>query len=109
MEVTAMGTMTKAKVGGFTLAAVLLLTLAAGCASETKTVKTETTQTPVATTVYTPAGPAPAVEQRTTQTTTTTTETKQESGGVLSSGVNFVGEVIAFPFRVIGAAFSALF
>jgi len=93
----------RAKATHLAVTALLVLGLGAGCASETKTVKRETVQQPVASTE---GQPGPMAEQ---QTTEKTTETKQDSGGVISSGVNFIGEVIAFPFRVIGAAFSAIF
>lgn len=92
-----------AKAARFAATALLVLSLGAGRASETKTVKRETVQYPAASAEGTSG---PVVEQ---QTTGTTTETTKESGGVISTGVNFIGEVIAFPFRLIGAAFSALF
>ena len=38
-----------------------------------------------------------------------TTETLSESGGVLSSTVDVVGEVIALPFRAVGALFRGIF
>jgi hypothetical protein len=39
----------------------------------------------------------------------TTTETTTEEGGVLSSTVNVIGEVIALPFRAVGGLFRAIF
>ena len=42
-------------------------------------------------------------------TTTTVTHTPQESRGVLSTTIHFLGEVISWPFRMIGALFRALF
>ncbi len=42
-------------------------------------------------------------------TTTTVTHTPQESRGVLSSTIHFLGEVISWPFRLVGALFRALF
>ncbi len=84
-------------------AVLLVLSLGSGCASETKTVTRETTQYPAASAQE---SSAPIVER---QTTETTTETGKGSGGVLSTTVDFMGEVIAFPFRLVGAVASALF
>jgi hypothetical protein len=99
----AMRAILKARAGCIGAVLLLMFSLVAGCASETKTVKRETVQYPIASSQD---APGPVVER---QTTETTTETKREPHGVISSGVHFVGEVIAFPFRLIGAAFSALF
>lgn len=67
-----------------------------GCSTHQETVSTtERTDYPSGTTVQ--------------QTETSTTNTKQESGGVLSSTVDVVGEVIALPFRAVGALFRAIF
>jgi hypothetical protein len=76
---------------------VLVLTLgAAGCSTQTKTVTAETRQYP----------DESAVENR---TETTTTETRAESGGVLSSTVDVVGEVLALPFRAVGGLLRGIF
>ena len=69
-----------------------------GCASSTKTVRTETTQ-------YPPTAPT-SVEK---ETTVTTTETGGSSGGVVSGTVNVLGEVIALPFRAVGGLIGAIF
>ncbi len=95
----------KTQVARAAAAALLVVTLGAGCASETKTVKSETTQYPTAT-ANAENAPTPVIQQQTTQTTT---EVKKEPDGVVSSGAKFVGSVIAFPFRVIGSAVGALF
>ena len=42
-------------------------------------------------------------------TTTTVTETPQEPRGILSTTFHVLGEVIALPFRLIGALFRAIF
>ena len=65
----------------------LVLGLSSGCSTQTKTVTTETREYPSNTTV----------ENR---TETTTTETRGESGGVLSSTVVVVGDVLLLPFRL---------
>ncbi len=75
---------------------VLVFSLGAGCATQSKTVTTETRQYPVE------AG----VESR---TETTTTETRGESGGVLSSTVDVVGEVLSLPFRAVGGLLRGIF
>ena len=45
------------------------------------------------------------VEKRTTEKS----ETEENSGGVLSSSVNIVGEVLALPFRAVAGLFEVLF
>jgi len=47
-----------------------------------------------------------AVENR---TETTTTETQGESGGVLSSTGDVVGEVLSLPFRAVGGLLKGIF
>ena len=42
-------------------------------------------------------------------TTTTVTHTPQESRGILSTTIHFLGEVISWPFRLVGALLRALF
>ena len=74
------------------------LSIGVGCASHTKTVRTETTS-------YSTAAPS-VVEQKSTVTTTSTPES---SGGVLSGTVDAVGEVVALPFRAVGGLLSAIF
>ena len=51
-------------------------------------------------------GPGAAVE-----TTTVTTEPVDapESEGILSATFDVIGEIISWPFRVVGAAFRAIF
>jgi hypothetical protein len=72
-----------------------------GCATQTRTVTTETT--------YDPA-PASYSTQATTRTTTETrSETEQESGGILSGTVDVVGKTIALPFRVVGGLVDLIF
>ena len=77
-------------------ACVLVFTLGAGCSTQTKTETTETRQYPAES----------AVENR---SETTTTETSAESGGVLSSTVDVVGEVLALPFRAVGGLLRGIF
>jgi len=72
---------------------VWALTVGAGCSSHSETVRTETREYPS------------AVETR----TETTTTTESDSGGVLSSTVDVVGEVISLPFRAVGGLFRAIF
>jgi len=75
---------------------LLLLSLSTGCSTQTKTVGSETRQ-----------HPADAVVE--SHTETTTTETRGESGGVLSSTVDVVGEVLALPFRAVGGLLRGIF
>jgi hypothetical protein len=77
------------------------LALFTGCATQTRTVTTETT--------YEPAS-ASSTTQATTRTTTEThTETQQESGGLLSGTVDIVGKTIALPFRAVGGLVDLIF
>ena len=69
-----------------------------GCASNTKTVRTETTRYP---------STEPTIVEK--ETTVTTTETEGSSGGVISGTVNVFGEVLALPFRAVGGLISAVF
>jgi len=86
-------------------AGLLLVSGPVGCASgRTTTVKTEErVQHPGA--MVDSAG----VRVGTDTTTTTVTHTPQESRGVLSTTIHFLGEVISWPFRMVGALFRALF
>ncbi len=78
------------------------LALFMGCATQTKTVTTETT--------YDPAPVSSTTTQATTRTTTEThSETQQESGGLLSGTVDIVGKTIALPFRVVGGLVDLIF
>jgi hypothetical protein len=72
----------------------MLIGALGGCATQTRTVTSETRDVPSNTVV---------------ETKTETTETRNESGGVLSSTVDVVGDVIALPFRAVGALFRAIF
>lgn len=83
---------------------ILAANLGLGCASHTKTVRHETVEYPSDTT--TEAGDSPRVVER--DTTTEDTESDHH-GGVISTTVDFLGEVIAFPFRLVGGIISAIF
>jgi len=48
------------------------------------------------------------IEKRTTEKSETT-KTEENSGGVLSSSVNIVGDVLALPFRAVAGLFEVLF
>ncbi len=76
------------------LVIAFLLSVGSGCATQTRTVTTETRDAPSNTVV---------------ETKTETTETGSESGGVLSSTVDVVGEVISLPFRAVGALIRGIF
>ena len=73
---------------------IILAATLGGCATHSHTVSSETREGPSNTVV---------------ETKTETTETRSESGGVLSSTVDVVGDVIALPFRAVGALFRAIF
>jgi len=76
------------------LAIAILLGASSGCATQTRTVTSESRDAPSNTVV---------------ETKTETTETRSESGGVLSSTVDVVGEVISLPFRAVGALIRGIF
>ena len=84
---------------------LLLVSGPLGCASSrTRTVKTEEHVT------YPGARRGnERVHVETDTTTTTVTRTPQESRWVLSTTIHFLGEVISWPFRVVGALFRAIF
>ncbi len=86
-------------------AALLVANLSVGCASHTKTVRHETVEYPSDTTT-TEAGDSPRVVER---DTTTEEDESHSHGGVISTTVDFLGEVIAFPFRLIGGIINAIF
>ena len=81
--------------------AVAFVLLFTACATQTRTVRTETT--------YEPA-PAASTTQTTSRTTTEShTQTQEESGGILSGTVDVVGKVIALPFRAVGGLVDLIF
>ena len=79
-----------------------------GCAtrSSTETVSKESVQYPAERAQY---QPEPVVVEKKTTEKSETTKTEENSGGVLSSSVNIVGEVLALPFRAVAGLFEALF
>jgi hypothetical protein len=76
--------------------AVFLAGLAVGCSTQTKTVTTETRE-------------YPAEERVVDRRTETATETRSESGGVLSSTVDVVGDVLSLPFRAVAGLLQGIF
>ena len=94
-------------VGGGVLAIAVSLS---GCARGTTTVQTHTRSEVVA------PVPSPVAAERTTPvvveertTTTRAVRADDEPRGVLSTAVHVVGEIIALPFRLVGALLRALF
>ena len=79
-----------------------------GCAaqSSTETVSKETVQYPAERAQY---QPEPVVVEKRTTEKSETTKTEENSGGVLSSSVNIVGDVLALPFRAVAGLFEVLF
>jgi len=73
------------------------LLVSAGCANNTRTVKTETD-------IYRPGNP-PTVEKE----TTITEKDDGSNHGLLSGTVNAAGEVLALPFRAAGGLIRAIF
>lgn len=109
-------------------AALLAASVLTGCASHSKTVTHETVKYPSGGqrysdgTVRYPDGtirypdgrvqyPDGTVryEQPPVKEETTTTEQEGHHEGVLSTTLDFIGDVIAFPFRLVGSVISAIF
>ena len=87
------------------MAGALLVSSSMGCASSrTTTVKTQEQ-------VQRPGAMVGTEEVRvaTETTTTTVTQAPRESRGVLSTTVHLLGEVISWPFRLVGALVRAIF
>lgn len=75
---------------------MVILSSDAGCSTRTHSVTTETRE-----------DPETAVVEK--KQVTTTTENRDESSGVLSSSVDVVGEVLAWPFRAVGGLLRGIF
>ena len=91
------------------LAAIMLIAVSllglpiiSGCATSKTTTTTETTVS---------KDKLPATEQTTETTTTTQTETTKEEPhrSIVGGTLHVIGQIIAFPFRMIGKAFSLIF
>jgi hypothetical protein len=74
--------------------------LLAGCATQTRTVRTETTYEPT---------PGEARAEATTRTTTETNTSTEQEGGIVSGAVDIVGKTIALPFRAVGGLVDLIF
>ncbi len=83
-------------------AACALLAATAGCSAQSKTVKRETVEYPASEARVTSS--EPVVVERTTET-----HEEKSDEGVLSTTIDLVGTVLAFPFRVVGALIRAIF
>ena len=88
---------------GFIIGSLVVFSFTLGCASHTRTVRTETVTSPGGTAYHS----EPVVVEQ--QTTTTATTAEGGCGGVLSCTVDVTGEVIALPFRAVGGLFGAIF
>ena len=92
----------------FSAAAYLLLVLT-GCSAQSRTTRTVTTSE---------SGQNAGMQERdagtgetTTSVTTeeTSTSARSSDGGIMGGAFHLVGEVLAFPFRVIAAVFDGIF
>lgn len=88
---------------GVACAFLVIMGLAAGCASQTKTIQTERTVQSSGQAVQDSPAQAAVVEAR------TVVETRHEPQGVLSTTVHLVGEVLALPFRLIAGLIRLVF
>lgn len=84
------------------LTLVLVATVAIACSTH----RTDSTDTVQYTHEYPGAAEPVTVERHSTMTTETSTN---EDSGVVSGTVNVIGEVLALPFRAVGALLRALF
>ena len=98
------GLIPKKAVGIAVVMSFLLLGFS-GCSSHRKTTTTTTDTASESVSITT----VPAAESTTTATTTTTTETEAEPHGLIGGFFHFLGDVIAFPFRLLGGMFDAIF
>lgn len=96
------------------IACLLISGIASGCGSHRSTTRSETTVSAADTDAD--VVPADEVDEvvadsdtmTTTETTQTTTEHRGD-GGVLGGAFHVIGEILAFPFRVIGGLFDFIF
>ena len=85
------------------LTSVLVVSLAAGCANQTRTVRTErTVQYPVGAGERSP-------EQVVVVEKDTRTEIRRQPQGILSTTIHVVGEILALPFRLVGGLLRLVF
>ncbi len=88
------------------LSVFLVLLALPGCATNTNAQKTTTVQT----TSTTPVDNAYGDKTVKTVETSTTSEAKPaESTGILGGTVHVLGEIVAFPFKVIAKLFEVIF
>ena len=87
------------------LLGIMLWWSGAGCASETKTIRVEDRVQPVSDISANPNQPISTTVTR----KMTIVQRHPESRGLLSTTVHFLGDVIAFPFRLIGGLLHVLF
>lgn len=93
------------KIGLILMALGLVLQLV-GCASTNSYKQTSTTTSSDGTQVTTTET---TEYPQTTQTTTTTVEETPKERGLLGATFYFIGQVIAFPFKVVGGIIDAIF
>ncbi len=90
--------------------AIASITASAGCASDSRRVtREETVRTTNPDTSVEADDENHAGQVVETHTTVTDEEKKDHGGGVISTTVAFIGEVIAFPFHLVGAVFRTIF
>jgi len=88
----------------------LVSSIGTGCSTASKTTRSETETTISHPTDQTSASLYPSETTTVKKESTTETETQSSShGGVLSTTVDVVGEILAFPFRLIGGLIRAIF
>ena len=88
-----------------------VLLVVTGCATHSRTTRTTTTSAPVEQTTTTMTSKVNyEPHQRETVTTQENTQTTSYGdGGILGGALHVVGEVLAFPFRVVASLLDAIF
>ena len=92
------------------VAGTLLMVAIGGCAAQSRSSRTVTT-----TEAYPENGdmaqeePGVVETRKTTVTQSSSAASGSSDGGIFGGAFHFIGEVLAFPFRVIASVFDAIF
>jgi len=88
---------------------LLVSSIGMGCSTTSKTTRSETETMITRPTDPMSASVPPTVTTTVTKETTETETQGEHRGGVLSTVVDVVGEILAFPFRLTGGLIRAIF
>ncbi len=90
-----------------TMMLILVLFMATGYTAKQTT--TETTSTSESNVGVEQQQPLPATKTTTEKTTINESSTRKSDGGIFGGTFHLIGDVLAFPFRLIGNIFDAIF